>query len=78
MRRALARVTFTALAGLCALCAALPAHAQAEAAPEPVVEAPAPSEGKSPPATDTWGSGDAPNPAPEAGAAGAAEPPITP
>jgi len=78
VRRALARVTVTALAGICALGSALPAHAQSEAPPVAVVEAPAPAEPKSPAATDTWGSAgprDAPAPSASASApAGTPEP----
>lgn len=66
VRRAFARVTFTALAGICAFCAALPAYAQSETPPAPVVEAPARTEGESSPATGTWGSGDAPSAPPTA------------
>jgi outer membrane protein insertion porin family len=69
VRRALARVTFFALTLLCALCAALPATAQPEAPPAPVVEGPAASDGKAPPAAaDTWGAGDAPETPPAPGA----------
>jgi len=68
VRRALARVTFTALAGICALSGALPASAQSVAAPVPVVEAQAPIDTKSAPVTDTWGDGAAPDSAAPASA----------
>lgn len=72
VRRALARVTFSVLAGVCALTGVLPAHAQSETAP--AVDAPQLPADPSPPATDTWGSDTIPDapPAPIAPAAGPA------
>jgi outer membrane protein insertion porin family len=56
VRRAIARVTFVALAAICALCTPLPAHAQAETPPPANEEPPARVDEKDPVATDTWGS----------------------
>ena len=54
VRRALARVTLAALAGVCVLAESLSASAQAEGPAAPVVEA---LTANDTPATDTWGSG---------------------
>src|SRR4051812_40435283 len=76
VRRALARVTFATLAALGSLCSALPASGQTAVQAAPVVEAPAQAEAKSSTqtdgkgqlATDTWGSGSAPETPPTAAA----------
>jgi len=69
VRRALARVTFAALLTLCALSAALPAHAQTPAPSAPVAdEAKAGADTPPSPAADTWGSGTPSTAAPPADA----------
>src|SRR6185295_6567613 len=69
VRRALARVTFAALLALCALSAALPAHAQTPAPSAPVAdEAKAGADTPPSPAADTWGSGTPSTAAPPADA----------
>ncbi|HYP74380.1 MAG TPA: BamA/TamA family outer membrane protein [Polyangiaceae bacterium] len=57
----LARATFAAFTGICAFSAALPARAQGEATSAPVVDPAEQSEPAAAPATDTWGSGAAPD-----------------